>query len=215
MFSEIAPSRPGAAVRRLPSRPPGLPPLRPRLQGAAARWIGGVIAAVLLALVHQVWQGRVPGRDRHESRGGGTPGSVSGLARAVDGDTLVLGGVRIRLAGLDAPELAQDCEVRGEPAPCGRQALDALAGMARTPFVCQGSTRDQYDRLLATCSAGGRDVGAAMVRAGRAVAYGAYQAEEAEAHRHNLGVWAGGFQRPSNWRRDHRRDDEHGRDDVR
>ena len=35
--------------------------------------------------------------------------TVAGLATATDGDTLRLGGLSIRLAGIDAPELRQTC----------------------------------------------------------------------------------------------------------
>jgi endonuclease YncB( thermonuclease family) len=34
---------------------------------------------------------------------------VTGLATVIDGDTLVIAGERIRLEGIDAPELHQDC----------------------------------------------------------------------------------------------------------
>ena len=39
----------------------------------------------------------------------GDPGgeTIAGAARAADGDTLTLGGHRIRLIGIDAPEMAQ------------------------------------------------------------------------------------------------------------
>ena len=49
------------------------------------------------------------------------------------------------------------------------------------------------------------DLGAALVTAGQAVAYGAYQAEEREARVARRGVWASSFERPATWRARHPR----------
>ena len=40
-------------------------------------------------------------------------------AVVVDGDTIKLRGVRIRLAGIDAPEMNQACTADGVPYACG------------------------------------------------------------------------------------------------
>jgi len=53
--------------------------------------------------------------------------TLHGVARVADGDSLVLDGVRIRLQGIDAPELAQTCKNGDIVYPCGRQAAAALA----------------------------------------------------------------------------------------
>ena len=42
-------------------------------------------------------------------------GAVAGSARVIDGDTLDVGGVRIRLHGIDAPESGQSCRAGGQP----------------------------------------------------------------------------------------------------
>ena len=50
-----------------------------------------------------------------------------------------------------------------------------------------------------------------MVRTGMAVSYGNYAAEEAAARLSRVGVWAGNFERPRDYRRDEqaeRADDE-------
>jgi endonuclease YncB( thermonuclease family) len=49
--------------------------------------------------------------------------------------------------------------------------------------------------------AGGADVGAALVRRGHAVAHRRYEREEAAARREVLALWAGTFERPSEWRK--------------
>ena len=45
---------------------------------------------------------------------------ISGLARASDGDTLSILGISVRLFGIDAPELAQNCTRGGTAWACGQ-----------------------------------------------------------------------------------------------
>jgi endonuclease YncB( thermonuclease family) len=135
------------------------------------------------------------------------PPPVSGAARASDGDSFRLGQDRVRLLGLDAPELAQLCAgADGRDWPCGRAARDRMANLlASGPVDCRPEDTDQYDRLLARCSVGGDDLGASMVSAGLAVSSGDYWREEQAARSGKLGIWAGGFDRPADWRDDHPR----------
>ncbi|MET3926141.1 thermonuclease family protein [Devosia sp. 2618] len=132
------------------------------------------------------------------------PPPVSGQGRASDGDSLRLGEDRIRLLGMDAPELAQTCNsATGESWQCGRAARDRMVTLlAAGPLDCKPEGRDQYDRLLAVCTVGGSDVGAQMVREGLAVASGRYFSEETTARNGALGIWAGGFDSPRDWRKD-------------
>ena len=55
---------------------------------------------------------------------------IIGHARVIDGDTLEVRGTRIRLHGIDAPELQQQCRREGASAaltyPCGQEAKAAL-----------------------------------------------------------------------------------------
>ena len=129
-----------------------------------------------------------------------------GAFHAADGDSLSLGDVRLRLEGIDAPELNQSCERAGHAWACGRAAREALQGMVvASGTLCQGSRRDRYDRLLVICRSGtGGDINAAMVRRGMAIAYGGYGREEAEARAAKAGLWAGTFERPRDVR-DHAR----------
>jgi endonuclease YncB( thermonuclease family) len=132
--------------------------------------------------------------------------TLSGPARVIDGDTIELAGQSLRLAGLDAPELNQTCERGALAYRCGETARDALRALARADaLTCRIEGRDRYGRGLARCEAGGVDLGASLVRRGLAVAYGSYAAEEAEARAGGLGVWAGPFERPADWRRNHPR----------
>jgi endonuclease YncB( thermonuclease family) len=127
-----------------------------------------------------------------------------GTAKVGDGDSLELAGERIRLRGIDAPELFQTCRKAGADYPCGRQARDSLKRLAGGGAIsCEGWERDRYGRLLATCTAGGRELNREQVAAGWAVAYGGYGSEEAEARAARLGIWAGDFERPADWRVSH------------
>lgn len=132
---------------------------------------------------------------------------VLGQARVSDGDSFRLGDERIRLLGLDAPELAQQCDgADGHPWACGRAARDRMAVLLAAGIAdCQPDGTDRYGRLLATCTVAGQDLGAAMVGEGLAIASGSYWTQEADAREARLGIWAGGFDTPRDWRDDHAR----------
>lgn len=126
---------------------------------------------------------------------------IEGGASVVDGDTLVIAGERVRLRGLDAPELDQTCRRDGSDYPCGREARKALAELiGARPVECVGRRRDRYGRLLADCRAERTELARAQVVAGWAVAYGDYDKEEAMARDRGQGLWAGEFDRPKDWR---------------
>lgn len=134
---------------------------------------------------------------------------LMGRAVAIDGDTLRIGAARIRLRGLDAPELDQTC-TRPDSTEwqCGVNAKQALAARLKAgPIECAGYGRDIYGRTLATCTADGTDVGADIVHAGLAVSIDAYAAEAAEARSQQIGIWSGTFIQPVDWRRTHGNDE--------
>ena len=128
-----------------------------------------------------------------------------GRAEAVDGDTLRVGSTRVRLLGLDAPELDQTCTRRdGAQWSCGREAKAVLANrLDAGPVECARYGHDAYGRILGRCSAGGADLGADLVRAGWAVSADGYLAEAAAARAQQLGIWSGSFDPPAVWRRSH------------
>ncbi|RDL51470.1 hypothetical protein BLJAPNOD_02604 [Ensifer sp. M14] len=129
-------------------------------------------------------------------------GELSGVASASDGDSLRLEGRRIRLEGIDAPEIGQICNRDGAEWDCGADARQRLRAMvAGGTTVCRLHGRDKYGRDLGICETNGRDIGRQMVVTGYAVSYGRYQKEEASAEKQNVGLWAGDFTRPQAWRR--------------
>ncbi len=138
------------------------------------------------------------------------PAELAGRAVVVDGDSLHVGGYAIRLHGIDAPEKRQSCR-RPETGSwaCGRAATGFLESLAdRGEARCEVRGKDRYGRLLAVCSVGETDFGAALVEHGYAVAYRryseAYASQEDAARAQKVGIWAGPFVRPDRWRRGER-----------
>ncbi|MGL4635073.1 MAG: thermonuclease family protein [Beijerinckiaceae bacterium] len=126
---------------------------------------------------------------------------LTGVATAIDGDSLRLGSEEMRLKGIDAPEFTQTCEVSGREVSCGRESRAALRRFLQSGLVtCIGDERDRYGRLLVICRVRGMDINASMVREGHAVSFGAYEQEEEQAKRSYAGLWAGQFERPRAWR---------------
>lgn len=130
---------------------------------------------------------------------------LAGPFHAVDGDTLTVSGLRMRLRGIDAPETKQRCGTGDTAWACGIGARRALQALAGADARCVAHGTDKYKRRLVRCTSGGRDMGAEMVRTGQAVAYGDYKREETEARVAGRGIWIGPFERPEVWRKAHRR----------
>lgn len=121
---------------------------------------------------------------------------VRGVARVVDGDTLNIEGLGIRLHGIDAPEMAQRCiDARGRSYACGEAATRRVSELAAGKAVtCRGNAFDDYKRFLAVCEVSGVEINRALVREGFAWAFirfsQDYAADEAEARRIGVGVFA-------------------------
>lgn len=87
---------------------------------------------------------------------------LCGPAWVVDGDTIDIAGTRIRLAGIDAPEMDH---------PYGKSAKWALVKLCKGQKVRAVFDGDlSHDRTVATCYlSDGRDLSAEMVKAGMAI----------------------------------------------
>jgi endonuclease YncB( thermonuclease family) len=131
---------------------------------------------------------------------------LTGTVSVTDADTIVIGGERIRLQGVDAPETDQIClDNRGTLWNCGIDARDRLIrhiGSRETSCVTNG--KDAFGRWLATCSTNEGDLSAWLVREGFGLAFirysNAYVAEESNARSAQKGMWAGAFIAPWDWR---------------
>ena len=91
--------------------------------------------------------------------------------RAIDGDTLRCGAERVRLLGIDAPELPGHCRmgrqcVVGDPYASWNSLSDALR---RGPMMIERRGFDHYGRTLAAVSAGGEGLSCWQLRARQAV----------------------------------------------
>ncbi len=165
--------------------------MRPSSRSALARFDELLTAILIVALLLLVAV-YLPSNARR---------SYSGPAHVLDGDSLVVGAVETRLKGIDAPEMGQFCLLDRKPWRCGEAAKSALHGaIAGRNVTCDGEGRDGYDRVIAVCRIGERELNREMVEKGWAVANGAYLAQEKTARTEEQGIWASQFDRPDQWR---------------
>ncbi|MDE8761993.1 MULTISPECIES: thermonuclease family protein [Rhizobium] len=128
-----------------------------------------------------------------------------GRASVVDGDTIEIGGRRIRLNGVDAPESWQVCQDGArKPYRCGKEAafaLDDFLSKSR-PTSCKAHDTDRYGRVVADCTrADGTSVNSWLVRHGWAIDWvryskGAFKADQIAAKSAHAGIWRGTFELP-------------------
>ncbi len=155
--------------------------------------------AVLLAVVSLV--GRWLGLDDQGRQRLGEP-DWAGPARVIDGDSIVVDGIEVRLQGIDAPEGRQACRRQGKEWDCGEEARRVLQKIiAGQRVFCHAVKEDQHHRALAVCRVGDMELNREMVRQGFAVSYPSYRQEEHEAKAGKLGLWSGEFEQPRDWRR--------------
>ena len=109
---------------------------------------------------------------------------------------------RVRLAGIDAGEVAPftRCRQRPDVWACS-PAARTTAGRAKARAVqlaasgarCTITDTDRYRRNVAVCTVNGRDLGSILVREGLAISetnYGdPYRREERQAQEQGRGIW--------------------------
>jgi endonuclease YncB( thermonuclease family) len=109
-----------------------------------------------------------------------------------DGDTFRFGKLRVRVWGIDAPELETQF------GPAARAQLVQLVADRRV--TCRDTGKRNHDRIVAQCwNWQGTDLAAAMARTGWAVnwstfSHGRYLADQQAAQRERRGVFAYGVQ---------------------
>ena len=132
--------------------------------------------------------------------------SFADSLRVVDGDTIVLNGEKIRISGIDAPELKQMCMNGDEKVFCGKTAKMILVKKIgnQTP-ECIREGKDVYKRTLAECFINGVSLSSFLVRSGYAFAYRKYSdkfiKDEEFAKVNKLGMWSMKFQYPWDFRK--------------
>lgn len=131
----------------------------------------------------------------------------SNSVRVVDGDTVVIDNIKIRLQGIDAPELNQKCKFyqTNELYACGEGAKNFLITLIDNHTVkCLRKGIDRYGRVLAYCFVGDLNLNKEMIRSGNAVAYRKYDdsfvIDEIFAKKEKKGIWSSAFDEPEKWR---------------
>ncbi len=131
---------------------------------------------------------------------------IRGVARVLNGDTLMFSGKYFRLFGIDAPEPNQSClDYRGRSYHCGKQAAQWLKDwIDGYTLDCKVMQQDKRGNMFGVCSLGDYDLGAALVNAGWAIAYleqsDTYAPYQIQAQQNKRGLWSGEFYAPKDWR---------------
>ena len=117
-----------------------------------------------------------------------------GKAGVIDGDTIKIGRKRIRIDGIDAPELGQTAKKEKDSIlfDQGDHVRRKLINEIRSKEVeVTVKGYDKYKRIIGVVTCDGKDIGAWLVRSGWAIAaYGdQYKSLELEARMEKLGIW--------------------------
>ena len=143
------------------------------------------------------------------------PKIIFGKAKVIDGDTIKIGKNKIRLYGIDAPEKNQQCQktwlsisflTLNKNYQCGKISSNKLKVKINNKFImCKSSNKDRYNRFIAECYKDKININKWMVSNGYAVAYKKYSkkfvVQENIAKKEKLGLWAGTFEMPWEWRK--------------
>ncbi len=181
---------------------------RLRNRFGASRFFGHALATALVLLV--AGAGPRPGLAQE----------IAGRPQVIDAGVLDFSGRRVRLYGIDAPDLTQTCRLAGQGAgqgvaqswTCGRDARWAAINRIHPHWVtCDARGRDPEGTELAVCYLAGfgqHELNVWLVAQGWALAAPgapqAYTAAQAGAEAAGKGLWRGEFLRPSEWRHSQR-----------
>jgi len=127
--------------------------------------------------------------------------SIVGKATIIDGDTIHIGNNKVRLYGIDAPEINQTCTINKIIWECGFESSQALESIISEKEVqCEIVDIDRYKRFVAICFVKNINLSQYMVLSGWAIAYLYYSDDfiddEKIAKKNNVGIWQGKFQEP-------------------
>ncbi len=122
-------------------------------------------------LRQMVWAGMLLGLLAYQVTANVSEASIlGGPVRVIDGDTFDYGGVRVRVADIDTPEVHGRCAYETELAARATRRMRVL--LADGPFELQplasGRDEDRYGRKLRIVTRGGRSLGDQLVAEGLA-----------------------------------------------
>jgi len=132
---------------------------------------------------------------------------IQGKAKIIDGDTIHIGKNKIRLHGIDAPEINQTCSIRDQLWNCGIKSSKVLKNIIlENEVLCKIIDIDRYKRFVAECFVNETNINQYMVRNGWAVAYRYYSldyiSDEKIAKKNKTGIWQGKFKNPYLFRKE-------------
>ena len=147
-------------------------------------------AVVMLFLLPSDLFGRVPPL-------AGTVTAAPELVAVVDGETLRLREMVVRLHGVAAPPRGLSCRTEtGSLSDCGAESATALAALVRGHGVaCRLHGRDSAGLAQGVCEAAGTDLNRALVTTGwaRALDASGMSDAETEARAARRGLWRDGI----------------------
>jgi len=181
-------------------------PFQPRLRrlGRIAAWFAQLsMVLIMLSASYLLPTGREePAEARRLS-----DGIYSGFPRVESASMIRFEDIRVRLKGIDAPDMGQMCVTRSEIEwQCGQTAADVLSEMvANGPVTCEGIVDHTGSMIIAVChDAHATNINARLVEFGWAVAerngYPVYAELEEIAREEHRGIWASSFEMPWDWR---------------
>ena len=127
--------------------------------------------------------------------------TINGIAHVVDGDTIHIEKNKIRLHGIDAPEIDQTCTIKDKVWNCGiESSLELKKLILDNNISCVVSDIDKYNRYIAECFINNQNINELMVKNGWAIAYRYYSLDfiddEEIAKNNKAGIWKGEFLDP-------------------
>lgn len=184
------------------------------------RMLGGMLVMLAVITANNFDQIFTPGEQTNDLLG-------PGFANAVDGETLFMDGVEIKLFGIDAVEPDQICQsAEGADYACGRAATLALQELVqKNDLLCLPLFAVNATKVVAVCAVLQPDIVAPvddetflaaygqdnlsrwLVESGNAIGVGVgselFNAEQKRAQTLRVGIWQGSFEPPPTWRARH------------
>lgn len=160
----------GLAISEALPRPQADPFAEYRGKAVPSPWADSEISRAILARQ----EGAPRSALRETERGGADRARIErgGTAHVIDGDTFRVGGDKIRIAGIDTPEVAARCAAEADlAARATARTRELLAGGGWEMHAAGGPDRDRYGRKLRTVTKNGRSIGDTLVSEGLARPY--------------------------------------------